>query len=326
MPPDSNTTGASAPNTTSSNRSHQSPTDLPGSGAVARGRRIAGTFLHSAAFIAIVAVVETWIATVLLGVALTPAPIVVGLIAFAVYATDRVADAETDIPSNPVQAAYARKHGDVLATAAALAYALAVALALLGGPLALALTLLPGLAWFGYASSWLPTVASWLPATSGRVPRLKDVLVLNSGVVAFAWAAALTFLPLAFAGDSGNALAVAVVFAYFLLRSFVDVEVPNVRDVAADAAIGVETLATELGVDRTRRVLYAVDLGVVVMLLAAAHVDLLAMVHAGALLAGVAVSLGVTALVGRAENVRLLAVAPECSYLVAAIALLVVGP
>jgi len=199
-------------------------------------------------FTALVAAVETLIATVLLGVSPTVAPAVVALVTFAVYSVDHVADADTDAASTPNRALVARRYGDQLMIAAALAYGLAVAVAVTGGPLALALTLLPGAFWVVYASDWLPDLGRAVGAAlasitpddriAGRVgatvtdggrsyvPRLKDVLVVNSVVVAAGWATALTFLPIAFAGSSAGPT-VPVVFAYFLLRSFVDAELPE---------------------------------------------------------------------------------------------------
>jgi len=90
-------------------------------------------------FTALVAAVETLIATVLLGVSPTVAPAVVALVTFAVYSVDHVADADTDAASTPNRALVARRYGDqLMMIAAALAYGLAVAVAVTGGPLALA--------------------------------------------------------------------------------------------------------------------------------------------------------------------------------------------
>ncbi|OYR47191.1 UbiA family prenyltransferase [Halorubrum sp. Eb13] len=299
--------------------------------------RLLGAFASGAPFIALVAAVETLIATVLLGVRPTAAPVVVALVTFAVYTVDHVADADADAASTPQRALLARRYGDQLMVAATLAYGTAVALAVIGGPVALAVTLLPGAFWVVYASDWLPdlgravgdVLASVAPddqpvgrvgagVTDGGhsyVPRLKDVLVVNSIVVAVGWATALTFLPIAFA-EAAVGPAVPVVFAYFLLRSFVDAELPNVRDVEADAAVGVETLPVVLGVARTRRVLYGVDLIVAGAVTAAAVAGLFAWPLVGALGVGIVASVCVTALAGRVDDAAVLGVAPDCTYLV----------
>ena len=321
----------------------EAPSDPSASptGLSSGGRRPAAAFAWGSPFTALVAAVETLIATALLGVQLTVAPAVVALVTFAVYTVDHVADADADIASTPDRALLARRYGDLLMVAAALAYGVAVAFAVAGGPFALALTLLPGAFWVAYASDWLPdlgravgvalaSVASDDPiadrvgtgVTDGgrsRVPRLKDVLVVNSVVVATGWAAALTFLPIAFAGAAPGP--VVVVFAYFFLRSFVDAELPNVRDVDADAAVGVATLPVMLGVARTRKVLYCVDLLAVGAVTAAAVAGVLAWPLVGALGLGIAASVCITALAGRIDDASVLGVAPDCSYLVVGVAI-----
>ncbi|WP_241154937.1 UbiA family prenyltransferase [Halorubrum sp. CSM-61] len=294
-------------------------------------------------FVAAIAAVETVIATVLLGVPLSPAPAVVGLVAFAVYTVDHVADAAADARSTPGRARIARRYGDQLMLAAALAYGLALALSVAGGPLALGVALLPGAFWIAYASDWLPNAGRALRSlapdgdlgTGVRLPRLKEVPVVGSAVVAAGWAIAVTLLPLAFAGSaalgSGSVGAapvepvVAVAVAYFFLRSFVDAELPNVRDVEADAAAGVSTLPIALGVARTRRVLYGVDLATAATLAAATATGVLSPGVAAALGVGLAASLAVTALAGRVDDAAVLGVAPDCSYLVVAAALAVVA-
>jgi 4-hydroxybenzoate polyprenyltransferase len=298
-------------------------------------------FVSGAPFIALVAAVETLIATALLGIGSTVAPLVVALVTFAVYTVDHVADADADAASTPKRALLARRYGDQLMIVAALGYGLAVALAIAGGPLALGLTLLPGAFWVVYASDWVPDVGravstaltAAIPrgrigvgggakATDGghrHVPRLKDVLVLNSAVVATGWAAALTFLPVAFAGASVEPV-MLVVFVYFLLRSFVDAELPNVRDVKADAAVGVKTLPVVFGVERTRSVLYGIDVLVAVVVGAAAVAGLLAWPLVGALGVGLAASMYITSLAGRVNDPAVLGVAPDSTYLLVGVA------
>lgn len=302
------------PSSTDESRKHRT---------VASATRTLSALASGAPFIALIAAVEALIATVLLGLALTPAPLVVALVTFAVYTVDHVADADADARSTPERAALAHRYADQLMIAAALAYGFAVAIAVVGGPLALGVTLVPGAFWVLYASSWLPDVGRLVGELSGsragvvrrRLPRLKEVMLLNSVVVALGWAVAVTVLPLAFAGASAGPLAV-VVFAYFFLRSFVDAELPNVRDIDADAAVGVATLPVAIGVAATRRALYGVDAAAAVVVVASVAVGLLAWPLAAALLAGIAVSIGVTGLAGRIDDAALLGVAPDCSYLI----------
>jgi 4-hydroxybenzoate polyprenyltransferase len=136
---------------------YRSQTTLNGTGAF----RKAAAFAAGAPFTAVVAAVEVAIATVVLGVRWSTAPVAVGLVAFAVYAADHVADAGADAESTPSRARFALRYSDQLMTVAAVSYALAVALAVTAGPAALALVLVPGAVWICYA-------ADWLPAADGR--------------------------------------------------------------------------------------------------------------------------------------------------------------
>lgn len=271
---------------------------------------------YSSAYLALIAMAE--VAIVMFGLSLSPspAPLVVGLVVFAVYVNDRIADADTDAASMPGQARFARRHGDVLYVLASAAYGLAVAIAALGGPAAFAITLLPGVAWILYATSWVPGVGIGFS-------RLKELFLVNTGVVALAWAVTLTFLPLSFAGRPVT-LAALVVFVYFFLRVFTNTEIPNVRDIEADREIGVATLPVVLGVSRTRQTLYAVDLLTAAVVVAAVVADVLPAILAPALLAGIGYSLGVTSLVGRSRAERLVAKAAEFEYLVVAATLALV--
>jgi len=308
--------------TTEQSRSH---TTTPAAGPL---RRVVA-FAMGAPFTALVAAVEVAIATVALGVPASTAPVAVGLVAFSVYAADHVADAEGDVGSTPERARIALRYGDQLMVAAAVSYGLAVALAVGAGPAAFALVLVPGAVWVGYATDWLPTVGALVaPLGSVSVPRLKDVFLLNSAAVALAWAVAVVAAPLAFAGvpaEPTDAPTVALLFAYVAARSFVDVEVPNVRDAATDAARGVSTLPVVYGVAGTRRILLAVDAVAGGLLVAAAATDAASGGVVAALAAGLAVSVAVTALADRLDG-STLGVAPDCSYLVAGAVLLAVGP
>ena len=278
------------------------------------GRRATDVLLYSSAYLAIIAVAQVAITMVLLGLPLTPAPLVVGLVTFAVYANDRIADADTDSVSNPTQAAFARRHQGTLYVFAAGAYGLAIAVSVLGGPVALAITLLPGVFWILYASEWIPAVDTYFQ-------RLKDVLIVNTTVVALAWALTLTFLPLAFANAPFTPEA-GVVFVYFFLGIFVNTEIPNARDVEGDRAIGVETIPVVFGLRRTRQLLYGVDLLLIFLVGYAVLRGLLATPPAVALFVGLVYSLGVTAFLGRYADEGRLTIAAECEYAVVTVALI----
>ena len=272
--------------------------------------------VYSSAYLSLIAMAEVVIVSTLLSLPPSPAAVVVGLVVFAVYTNDRLADVDTNVMSNPGQAAFVRRHRDVLYVLASIAYGLAVALSVLGGPIALAVALLPGVFWVCYATNWIPGSGS-----VGRVQRLKDVFLVNTIVVALAWAATLTFLPLAFAGEPITTPTL-VVFSYFFLRVGTNTEIPNVRDVDGDRAIGVRTIPVVFGVTRTRWILSAIDLCTAGLVVLAVSLEFLSPAHALALLAGIGYSLSVTSLIGRVENERLLAKVAECEYFVVFVVLI----
>jgi 4-hydroxybenzoate polyprenyltransferase len=277
------------------------------------GRFWAG-FKYSSLYIAVSAMVEVAIAMVLLGVSLNPAPLVVGLVMFSVYTNDRIADAETDAISDPEKAAFVQRYEHLLEPIADVAYGLAVMIAIAGGPLALFLTFFPGVFWIFYASGWLD-------AFDGSLSRLKAVLVLNTTVVALAWAIVLTFLPVAFAGASLSPV-VLFVFAYFFLRVFTFVELSNIPDTEGDRQIGVSTIPTVFGIRGTRHALYLLNGLTGAIVLGALQSGLTPLPVAGVLLLGTGYSLGVAALVGRWANISVLIQAAEGEYVLTYLALL----
>lgn len=271
---------------------------------------------YSSAYLSVITMVEVGIVMAVLAIPWNVAPLIGGLVTFAVYANDRIADAEDDAVSKPGQTEWVTRHESHLYLLAAVAYGVGVALAVLGGPVAFGLTLLPGAAWVLYAADWAPAFAS-------RVRRLKEVLVVNSAVVALAWAISVTALPAAFAGRSPSPV-LALVFAYFLLRSFVDVELPNVRDLDSDAVAGVRTLPVVLGEAATRRVVVAIDALTMALISGGVWAGLLAWPVAAALGVGLAYSAVTTVALDWRSDGDWLTVVPELEYLVVGVGLLAV--
>lgn len=271
------------------------------------GERIKDTLVYTSGYLVVIAMIEVATAMVALSLPPNPAPIVVGLVAFAVYGGDRITDAESDAISSPGQSAFVRRHETALSVLSATAYGLAIAIAVFGGSDALAITLMPGAFWILYATDWLPAVGTHLK-------RLKDVLVVNSTIVALAWAIAVVLLPMAFA-DAAVTPVAAVVFVYFLVDTFVNTEIPNVADRKGDAAIGVSTLPVVFGVDGTRRILYGIDVALIGFLLGAYQRDLLAFELAAAMIVGLGYALVLAAFVGRTTRHRRLSIAGEAKHL-----------
>lgn len=244
------------------------------------------------------------------------APGVAGLVTFAIYANDRLVDIEPDQLSNPARAGFVLRHQDALYVLGAVAYGLATALSLFGGPVAFALVVLPGLVWIAYAREWFPT--NWTAS------RLKDILVVNSVVVAAAWAIPVVVVPVAFADASFGPTAV-VLLVYFFLGTFVNVEIANIRDLPSDARNGVRTLPVVYGVARTRQALSVLTTLAVGVLVLASVTGYLSVLDTAVLAVGPLASYGVIALIGRVDRSDSLSVLAESSRLPVFVLLIVTG-
>ena len=208
--------------------------------------------VHSSVFLGIATVGEVYVASMLVGVG-PNAALLVGLLAtVGVYNLDKLADLDTDEVNYAERTAFISAFPRAYTALSGAALVGAVALAVdRGGLHALGFTLFPGVVAVAYSLPVLP---------SRRVSRLKDVLLVNTTAVSLAWAVPVAFVPVAVATAwRGHLAGAAVATAWFFLRSAVSVEVHNVRDVAGDCELGVDTLPTAVGVSRTQRLLYAAD-------------------------------------------------------------------
>ncbi|WP_439026926.1 UbiA family prenyltransferase [Haloarchaeobius sp. DT45] len=248
----------------------------------------ASVAVHTSLLDGTVAATKVVVVSALLSVSLSPAVALAFLVTFGVYGSNKLVDAE-DAVNCPDRAAFVARHRQVLTLATVGGYGLAVVLAALEGPTAVALTLVPAAAAVLYS-------AEWLPYDGGK--RLKDVFLLNTVLVAAAWAVYVTFIPVAYADRLPGAPAFTLC-AFFFLQTVVAGEVLNARDVAGDRREGVSTLPTRLGIDRAQTVLYGLDGATIALLLGAGMLGALGDDAILALLPAVGYSLLVTALVGR---------------------------
>lgn len=253
-------------------------------------------------------------AMIVLSLPPSPAPLVVGLVAYGVYVGDRISDIKREPTATADRAMFFNRHERVLSISSAVAYGLAIGISVFGGPLALAITLIPGVSWVVYASDWIEF-------DEGPMDRLKTIFIVNSSIVAFAWAVTMVLLPVAFA-KSGFSLIALVLVIYFFVDIFINTEIPNVRDVADDEKNGVATFPTVLGITRTRHALYALNGVLILFIVGTAFGTTIPAVIATALLAGRGVSILLNYFVGRIDDHRLLEMAGEMNHVFVAIILL----
>lgn len=252
-------------------------------------RGVARALVHASVVDAAVAATKVLTVVLLLDIALTPAVAVGGLMAFAIYASNKLVDDE-DAVNAPDRARFVARYRRELAAATAVATVLALALAATAGPLALALTFLPAVAAVAYSVT--------LPVVDRRV---KDVLGVSTLLVAVSWALPTVALPVVWA-DAAFTPAAWVAFAFYLLQTAVAFEVRNVRDVAGDRAEGVTTLPVAYGTTTTRRVLYSVDAAAIACYAAATATGVLPVPVGTAFSVATVASMGVTAAVDTGRN------------------------
>ncbi|MBX0286745.1 UbiA family prenyltransferase [Haloarcula salinisoli] len=250
-----------------------------------------------------VAAAKTAFAMALLGVASPMPAVIVGLISFAVYTANDLADLEEDAINTPDHSSFVADHPAVVAGLAVGTFALGAAIAWWGGgPITLAVACVPLGASLLYS----------LPVTLGG-RRLKDVFGANTVLVALAWALTVTGVPLAFGGLSVGPVAIAVCL-FFYLRSFISVEVFNVRDVTGDAATGVDTIPVVLGVPRTRQLLALFEGCSLALLVTLMTVPTVALAALGALPV-LGYSLGLTWFLGETGRMDAFCLAKDAEYL-----------
>jgi 4-hydroxybenzoate polyprenyltransferase len=274
---------------------------------VGSSEQLWNVLIYSSTYMATIATLEVLLVMYLLTLPLNPAPLVVGFVTFTIYATDRIVDIESDAVSYPQRTAFVRRHRRLLSGLAAIAYGLAVALAAYGGPMALGLTLFPAIIWVLYAVDWAPT--NVIPFR-----RMKEILVVNSALIALAWAVTVVFLPVMFA-KAPVTPTVGILFVYFTIGAFLGTEIANVRDIESDRNEGVSTLPSTLGVKQTRFVLYGIALigiGILGWAWVSGYMGWIAVV---ALSLGLLYLLGIVSLLGRIDDTHLLTVAGECGRL-----------
>jgi 4-hydroxybenzoate polyprenyltransferase len=263
--------------------------------------------VYSSAYLSIIAMAKVLIVQYILSLPPSPAPIVGGLVTFAIYANDRLVDTNTDAASNPGRTAFVNRHRDALYVLAAIAYGLGTAIAALGGPLAFAMVLFPGAAWVMYGMEWVPT-------PEAPFQRVKEVLVVNSLLVAAAWSLSVVMVPLAFA-DATLSPAALVLILYFGLGTFVNTEIANASDIESDRRSGASTLPIALGIRRTRHALYGVTLLAGLVLGVATLSGYLSLTMVSILSVGLLMLLAVISQLGRIEDDELLVIAAECARL-----------
>ncbi|UVE51737.1 UbiA family prenyltransferase [Haloferax larsenii] len=261
-------------------------------------KQLYAAVVHSSVFLGVATIGEIYVASSLAGIEPNAALLVGFLITVGIYNFDKLADLDADEANYAGRTAFVAAHPKLYAGFSALAIIGALGLSISrGGLYGLGLTLFPGVVAVFYSFPLLP-----IPSAD----RLKDIFLVNTAVVALAWAVLVAFVPLAVVAGQSQYVAGAVVAAvWFFIRSAISVEVHNVRDVAGDKENGVATLPTVVGVRRTQLILYAMELLSLGLLVGAAWLEYVPIWAPIALLPAIVYSVWITyALTGTNRSVE----------------------
>lgn len=212
---------------------------------------------------ALAAFANIYVTSRILSLSLNVSLLIVPLAAATVYGLNRYTDLAEDQINQPKRVGgLVQRSFYVFAISSA--YLIAIGLALVYGSVeSVVLTLLPAVCGILYSVPLLPLRS---------FSRLKEVFLVNSVMVAGAWAISLTYLPLTISNRAIPSVAALSVAAFWFLRYFSGVETCNVPDIRGDRHEGIDTIPTRFGVAKTQRILYTLDLLSLVPLVVIAYV------------------------------------------------------
>lgn len=227
-----------------------------------------GTFIVSVA-----AVAQVYFASLFLSIPLNRAVIVAPVLAFGIYGINNLTDTEEDMVNLPWKGQFTKRWHNFIGPISVVLHFVGVGIAFYyGGLVPGLLSLVPLGAQIGYSTAWLPFK---------RVKRLKQLLIVNSTVVAGAWVVNIVALPISMSSETVSLQAAVGLGFLIYVRWIMSVEVANVPDTTGDETADVDSIPLSVGFDRTRHVMYLLEIVSLVLLLSiAASVDNTAIVLA----------------------------------------------
>jgi 4-hydroxybenzoate polyprenyltransferase len=229
-------------------------------------RRVVECIVHSSMFVGFVGIAMVFTTSLLLNLPISPyLLLILFLISFSVYNINRKTDIKEDKISHPLRAMFIEAYYNHIKIIAVLCYATALLLGFLRSFLVGMFILVPLLFVGLYSLRWIP---------KSSASRLKEIFIVKNFTVAFAWALAVTSLPLVYF-ESGISIAVVFIFLFIFLKVFGNTVTFDVRDIKGDVVHKIRTVPIKLGIEKTKRLLIAINLASFFVLLIPALLDLL---------------------------------------------------
>ena len=224
-------------------------------------------FLKNGTFvISLAAIAQVYFISVFLSIPLNLAVVVAPLLGFGIYGINNITDTEEDAVNLPWSGEFTRLWHRFIGPLAVVVHFVGVGIAFyVGGLVPGLLSLVPLGAQIGYSQAWLPFEGA---------QRLKQILLLNSTVVAGAWIVNVVALPIAFSTGASPGIAAVTLGLFIYVRWMMSVEVANVPDTQGDRSASVDSLPLEFGYSKTRQVMYFLEgVSLVLLLIAATQVS-----------------------------------------------------
>lgn len=202
-------------------------------------RFVTPLIVYSSLYTAAMMAAMVYLSCLLQGLPFDPvAAAILALVVFAVYNLNRKTDEDEDAVNHTERYSFTKKYETILFRSAIIAFLLAISLSALQGSGSLLITSIPLVAGVVYS-------VPLFPARFG-FRRLKEVPFMKSLIVAFSWTLPAMLLPICHAGLSAG-VAAGIVGVFFLVQTFTNTVVYDIRDVEGDAASGIRTIPTIFG-------------------------------------------------------------------------------
>jgi len=177
-------------------------------------------------------------------------------VTYGTYSLNRLTDKEEDAVNSPMRSRYIQSNEKLLTILAVISYITALLLGWFENIFASCILLIPLLTGIIYSTSIFSVFG---------IPRLKDVFVVKSLLVALSWTVVVAFLPaICF---SENLIVVLSILFFFFIKSFVNTVLFDVRDMEGDAQNNVKTIPVVVGIFKTKRLLLIIQSVLVIWLL-----------------------------------------------------------
>ncbi|MDQ2049809.1 UbiA family prenyltransferase, partial [Natronolimnohabitans sp. A-GB9] len=163
----------------------------------------------------------------------------------SIYNINSLYDVDEDKINNPNNADFALQNRRLVTTLVVISSVVAICLSVFGGiytPFVVLLCLVSGILY------------------SAKKYRIKNILLLNTVLVAVTLSVIATVIPVTFTGES-NSTKLFIIFFYFIVKFAITVEICNIPDIDGDKRTGVTTLPIVLGVSKTKWLLYGLEIG-----------------------------------------------------------------